>query len=56
MSPTFSTSGLDAKAIIDLVARSLPEKCKLAVFDHVTSNEAMLLPVAELTKLCQKRG
>ena len=34
----------------------MPDGCKLAVFDHVTSNTAMLLPVAALIDLCRSRG
>ena len=34
----------------------LPSDCKLAVFDHVTSNEGLLMPVRELVQLCHSRG
>jgi len=32
---------LRAADVVELVARTLPDGCKLAVFDHVTSNTAM---------------
>ncbi|GLC60560.1 hypothetical protein PLESTB_001626900 [Pleodorina starrii] len=42
--------------IVDLVSRTLPPATRLAVFDSVTSNTALVLPVAELTALCRSRG
>jgi len=42
--------------ITDAVVEALPARCALAVFDHVTSNSALLLPVGELVRVCQARG
>lgn len=41
--------------ILHLVASSLPANTKLAVFDAVTSNTALVLPVQELVQLCRYR-
>jgi isopenicillin-N epimerase len=42
--------------IVRIVAESLPANAKLAIFDHVTSNTGIVLPVAELTAVCHARG
>mmetsp|Transcript_62469 Transcript_62469/g.149416 ORF Transcript_62469/g.149416 Transcript_62469/m.149416 type:complete len:487 (-) Transcript_62469:57-1517(-) len=42
--------------IVDAVVAALPDNCFLAVFDHVTSNSALLLPIADLIRECQSRG
>ena len=34
---------------------TMPPNTHLAVFDHVTSNTALLLPVTELVLLCKDR-
>lgn len=45
------------QSIVDIVRDTLPASgVKLAVFDHVTSNTALVLPVKELTALCHERG
>ncbi|KNC77691.1 hypothetical protein SARC_09853 [Sphaeroforma arctica JP610] len=41
---------------VALVERELPVNAKVAVFDHVTSNTAIILPIQELTDLCHRRG
>ena len=41
--------------IIDLVERTLPLNAKLAVFDAMTSNTAVALPVERLVALCRDR-
>eukprot|EP00241_Pyramimonas_parkeae_P015782 CAMPEP_0114311158 /NCGR_PEP_ID=MMETSP0059-20121206/19663_1 /TAXON_ID=36894 /ORGANISM="Pyramimonas parkeae, Strain CCMP726" /LENGTH=496 /DNA_ID=CAMNT_0001435289 /DNA_START=134 /DNA_END=1624 /DNA_ORIENTATION=- len=43
-------------SILDLVADSLPARAKLAVFDAVTSNTAVVLPIQHLVRLCHSRG
>ncbi|GMH45194.1 hypothetical protein BSKO_13151 [Bryopsis sp. KO-2023] len=45
-----------ADDIIFVVENTLPSNAKLAIFDVVTSNTAMKLPVGELIALCKKRG
>eukprot|EP01006_Ploeotia_vitrea_P028305 TRINITY_DN61021_c0_g1_i1.p1 TRINITY_DN61021_c0_g1~~TRINITY_DN61021_c0_g1_i1.p1 ORF type:complete len:454 (+),score=38.37 TRINITY_DN61021_c0_g1_i1:59-1420(+) len=45
--------------IVDIVRDVLQAnegKVKLAVFDHITSNTALLMPVQELTELCHSFG
>nr|XP_022333506.1 probable L-cysteine desulfhydrase, chloroplastic [Crassostrea virginica] len=42
--------------ILDIVTKTLKPGTKLAVFDHIPSNTPFLLPVAELTKICQDRN
>ena len=41
--------------IVDLVSRTLPPCALLAVFDVVTSNTAVRLPVRDLVALCHSR-
>ena len=44
-------------SIVELVERTLdPTKTKLAVFDAVTSNTALVLPLRELIQVCHARG
>jgi isopenicillin-N epimerase len=43
--------------VVDIVRESLPETgVTLAIFDHITSNTALVLPVAELTAVCKAKG
>ncbi|MEW5307425.1 MAG: hypothetical protein WDW36_009823 [Sanguina aurantia] len=42
--------------ILDLVASTLPANTRLAVFDAVTSNTALLLPMEGLIEICKSRG
>lgn len=53
--PQLNTS-LTASALADAVARLIPDHCKLVILDHVTSNEAMELPLDLLVPLCQEKG
>jgi selenocysteine lyase/cysteine desulfurase len=45
----------DADEILQLVAASMPPNTKLAVFDAVTSNTAVVLPIKQLVQLCHDR-
>ena len=45
-----------AAEVVEAVAGALSERTKLAVFDHVTSPTALVLPVADLIALCRARG
>lgn len=47
---------VDATDLIAQVEASMPARMTLAVFDHITSNTALTLPVAELTRCAQQRG
>lgn len=40
---------------MSLVSSSMPLNTRLAVFDAVTSNTALVLPVAQLVALCRDR-
>ncbi|PRW58839.1 L-cysteine desulfhydrase 1 isoform X2 [Chlorella sorokiniana] len=42
--------------LVAQVAAALPANAKLAVFDAVTSNTAIVLPIWELVQLCHSRG
>jgi isopenicillin-N epimerase len=44
-----------AADVLALVRNTLPAHAKLAVFDAVTSNTALVLPIAELAQLCRER-
>eukprot|EP00282_Hemiselmis_andersenii_P040163 CAMPEP_0169435384 /NCGR_PEP_ID=MMETSP1042-20121227/5034_1 /TAXON_ID=464988 /ORGANISM="Hemiselmis andersenii, Strain CCMP1180" /LENGTH=336 /DNA_ID=CAMNT_0009546023 /DNA_START=673 /DNA_END=1679 /DNA_ORIENTATION=- len=49
-------AGSEKDAIVQTVESSLPEGCKLAVFDQVTSNEGLVMPVRELVEACHRRN
>lgn len=42
--------------LVELVSRTLPSTARLAVFDHITSNTAICMPVAKLVEVCHSRG
>jgi len=42
--------------LIQLVSKTLPPNTKLAVFDYITSNTALLLPIKKISKICHDRG
>jgi len=46
----------DAGALLDAVARALTPRTRLALFDHITSATALVLPIAELVALTTARG
>jgi hypothetical protein len=43
------------EVVVSLVSSSMPANTKLAVFDAVTSNTALVLPVQHLVQLCRDR-
>lgn len=49
---------LTADAVVDAVSAHLPTdgSCRLAVFDHITSNTALRLPIERIVALCRHRG
>lgn len=49
---------LTADAVVDAVSAHLPTdgSCRLAVFDHITSNTALRLPIERIAALCRHRG
>ena len=42
--------------LVKLVEETLPQNAKLAIFDAITSNTAIVLPLKELVEICHKRG
>lgn len=46
----------DPTEILEIVKKELPSNVDLAIFDHVTSNTALLLPVKELVQFCHSKG
>jgi isopenicillin-N epimerase len=42
--------------LLDAILRLIPDNCKLVVLDHISSNEALLLPLHMLVPACQARG
>jgi isopenicillin-N epimerase len=46
----------DPTRLVDAVAQAIRPGTRLAVLDHVTSESALIFPVAELTALCRDRG
>ncbi|WIA22809.1 hypothetical protein OEZ86_009760 [Tetradesmus obliquus] len=51
---TFPLSG--PEQLLEVMTDSLPQNAKLAVFDAVTSNTALVLPIKQLVQLCKDRG
>jgi isopenicillin-N epimerase len=47
---------LDAGALIDAVAAAITPRTRLALFDHIISPTALVLPIAELVGLVRARG
>ncbi len=46
----------DAQAAVAAVAARLGSRARLAIFDHVASSSALVLPVARLVRLAQEAG
>jgi isopenicillin-N epimerase len=46
----------DAGAFVDAVTRAITPRTRLALFDHITSPTAIVLPIAELVARCRARG
>lgn len=42
--------------ILDLISSKLSPDTRLAVFDHVPSNAAFIMPVREIIQICHERG
>jgi isopenicillin-N epimerase len=45
-----------SEQIIDIIKKSLNDKTRIAVFDHVTSPTALIFPVKELIELCRENN
>lgn len=46
----------DPQAVIDAFAATLGDKTRIAVLDHVSSDTALVMPVAEMAALAHSRG
>jgi isopenicillin-N epimerase len=46
----------DPDQLVEAVAGAIGPRTRLAVFDHITSQSALILPVAELAARCHDRG
>jgi len=47
---------LSPQAVVDTFAATLTEKTRIAVLDHVSSDTALVMPVAEMAALARGRG
>ncbi len=43
-------------AALDAIARALSDRTRLVVLDHITAESALILPVADVARLCRDRG
>ena len=46
----------DAAAYVDAVERAITPRTRLALLDHVSSETALVLPLAEMAAVCRARG
>ncbi len=46
----------DPQAYVDALERAITPRTRLALIDHVTSETALVLPLAELAAVCRARG
>jgi len=46
----------DPSALVDSVLKALTPRTRVAVLDHVTSESALVFPLAELARQCRDRG
>lgn len=49
-------SGVDGAALIDAFDHALTPRTRLAIVDHVTSETALVLPLAAIAERCRARG
>ena len=52
----FPVQGDPIEAYVDAVERALTPRTRLAILDHISSNTALTLPVAEITARCRAHG
>ncbi|WP_374442088.1 aminotransferase class V-fold PLP-dependent enzyme [Stella sp.] len=48
--------GTTPGAVVDALAEAIDARTRLVVVDHITSPTALVLPVAEIARLCRRRG
>ncbi|HEY1552834.1 MAG TPA: aminotransferase class V-fold PLP-dependent enzyme [Kofleriaceae bacterium] len=46
----------DPDACVDAIARAITPRTKLALFDHITSPTALVMPIERIVPLCAARG
>jgi isopenicillin-N epimerase len=46
----------DPRAFVDAVAAAITPRTRIAVLDHITSESALIFPLAELTAVCRAGG
>ena len=46
----------DASELVDRVSRAVSPRTRVAVLDHITSESALVLPIAEMVAACHHRG
>ncbi len=46
----------DRAALLQSIAAAITAKTRIAVFDHITSEGALVFPIAEIAALCRSRG
>ena len=46
----------DRRALVDLVAAAITPRTRVAILDHITSESALIFPIAELAAACRARG
>ncbi len=46
----------DAAAILKSIEQAIGKRTRIAVIDHITSPSGMVLPIAEIVRLCQAAG
>ncbi|MFL6696515.1 MAG: aminotransferase class V-fold PLP-dependent enzyme [Vitreoscilla sp.] len=56
VSTPFPVQGDPTAACVDAVERALTPRTRLAILDHICSQTALILPVAEMTARCRARG
>jgi len=46
----------DSAALLDEVTKAIGPRTRIAVLDHITSESALVFPLAELAAICRQRG
>ena len=46
----------DPAALVESVTRAITDRTRIAVLDHITSETALVFPLAELAAVCRSRG
>jgi isopenicillin-N epimerase len=44
------------EGVVEAIAAALGPRTRLAIFDHLTSDTSLVLPIAEIAVLCRRRG